>query len=61
MPFLMEVEDFAYEFANAVERKKRFVIIPWQMAIVAKIMRLIPDWLWDWLMKKAPHKARIDV
>lgn len=61
MPFLMEVEDFAHEFANAVERKKRFVIIPWQMAIAAKIMRLIPDWLWDWLMKKAPHKARIDV
>jgi short-subunit dehydrogenase len=61
MPFLMEVEIFALQFANAVESKKRFVIIPWQMSIVAKIMRLIPDWLWDWLMKKAPHKARIDV
>jgi len=61
MPFLMDVEVFASKFADAVARNKRFVIIPWQMGIVAKIMRMIPDCLWDWLMKKAPHKPRIDV
>jgi short-subunit dehydrogenase len=61
MPFLMNVEEFAHQFTNAVEHKRRFVIIPWQMGIVAKVMRLMPDWLWDWLMKKAPHKARINI
>jgi short-subunit dehydrogenase len=61
MPFLMDVAVFASKFADAVERNKRFVIIPWQMGIVAKIMRIIPNWLWDWLMKKAPHKTRIDI
>ncbi|HEY0563054.1 MAG TPA: SDR family oxidoreductase [Methylophilus sp.] len=58
MPFLMEVEDFANQFANAVERKKRFTVIPWQMGIVARLMRFIPPLLWDTLMKNAPHKSR---
>lgn len=59
MPFLMEVEDFASQFADAVDRKKRFTVIPWQMGIVARLMRFIPPVLWDKLMKKAPHKSRL--
>jgi short-subunit dehydrogenase len=60
MPFLMNADVFAHKFVNAVEAKVRFKIIPWQMGIIAKIMRLIPPWLWDYLMKKAPHKKRLD-
>ena len=60
MPFLMDADEFASRFANAVAAKKRFIIIPWQMGIIAKIMRLIPPRLWDYLMKNAPHKKRID-
>ena len=60
MPFLMDADVFASRFANAVAAKKRFIIIPWQMGIIAKIMRLIPPRLWDYLMKNAPHKKRID-
>ena len=59
MPFLMDADVFASRFANAVAAKKRFIIIPWQMGVIAKIMRLIPARLWDYLMKNAPHKKRI--
>ena len=60
MPFLMDADVFARKFANAVEAKVRFKIIPWQMSVTARIMRLIPPFSWDFLMKKAPHKKRID-
>lgn len=60
MPFLMDADVFARKFADAVENKVRFKIIPWQMGVIAKIMRLIPPFLWDFAMKKAPHKKRID-
>ena len=60
MPFLMDADVFAEKFANAVAAKKRFKIIPWQMGVVARLMRLIPPFLWDFAMKKAPHKKRLD-
>ncbi len=60
MPFLMDVDVFAEKFANAVANKTRYQVIPWQMGVIAKIMRLIPARLWDYLMKNAPHKKRIE-
>ena len=60
MPFLMDADVFASKFVDAVEAKVRFKIIPWQMGVIAKIMRLIPPRLWDYLMKNAPHKKRVD-
>lgn len=60
MPFLMDADVFAHKFANAVEKKNSFTVIPWQMGIVARLMRFIPPWLWDWAMKKAPRKKRLD-
>lgn len=60
MPFLLDADVFAERFVNAVESKVRFKIIPWQMGVIARIMRLIPPRLWDYLMKNTPHKKRID-
>ena len=60
MPFLMDVDVAAAKFSKAIAAKRRFVIIPWQMAVVARIIRLLPPRLWDGLMKKAPHKPRLD-
>jgi short-subunit dehydrogenase len=58
MPFLMDVDVFANKFVDAVEKQKRYTVIPWQMGVVAKLLRLIPDVLWDKLTKHAPHKSR---
>lgn len=61
MPFLMDVDIAAAKFAHAIARRKRFVVIPWQMGWVARILRIIPRWLWDRLTKNAPHKPRIEL
>ena len=60
MPFLMDADVFAQKFANAVAAKRRFCVIPWQMGVIARLMRLIPPFLWDFAMKKTPHKKRLD-
>lgn len=59
MPFLMDANIAAKKFVDAIARRCRFVVIPWQMGWVARLMRLIPPVLWDFLAKNAPHKKRI--
>jgi short-subunit dehydrogenase len=61
MPFLMSCDIAAAKFADAIARKRRFVVIPWQMGLVARLLKWIPPIIWDWLMRKAPHKPRLDV
>lgn len=61
MPFLMNADIAAIKFVDAIERRRRFVVIPWQMAFLTRLMRLVPPVLWDFAMKKAPHKKRIDL
>lgn len=61
MPFLMDVDIAAAKFAKAIQCKRRFVVIPWQMGWLARMMRFIPPIVWDWAMKKAPYKPRINV
>jgi short-subunit dehydrogenase len=60
MPFLMDADVAAVKFVRAIEQKSRFVVIPWQMGWVAKLMRFIPPFLWDFAMKKAPYKPRLN-
>lgn len=59
MPFLMDADVFAHKALRAIAARRRFTIIPWQMGIVARLMRLLPAGVWDWIMKKAPHKTRL--
>lgn len=58
MPFLMDVGVFAKKFINAVEAKRHFIFIPWQMGVLARFMRFIPPALWNFAMRNAPHKER---
>lgn len=60
MPFLMDVDVFAAKCVKAIDTKSRFKVIPWQMGWVARLMRLIPNWLYDLFASKAPHKKRSD-
>ena len=57
MPFLMAPDVAAKKFAQAIAKKKRFIVIPWQMGWLARLMRLLPAGVWDFVMKNAPHKA----
>lgn len=58
MPFLMDADVAAFKFVNAIAAKRRFVVIPWQMGFVARLMRFISPFLWGLAMKNAPHKSR---
>lgn len=59
MPFLMDADIAAAKFIDAIHAKRRYIVIPWQMGLVARVMRLLPPFLWDWAMKNAPRKKRI--
>ena len=58
MPFLMDAEVFATKALAAIQQKKSYVVIPWQMGVVGKLMRLLPNWLYDRLAVNAPRKPR---
>lgn len=58
MPFLMDADVFSKKFIDAVENRRRFIFIPWQMGVLARLMRFIPPALWDFAMLNAPHKER---
>lgn len=58
MPFLMSADDAAAQIASLIARGKAFAVIPWQMAIAARLLRLLPDRLFDRLFARAPRKPR---
>ena len=58
MPFLLPVDEAAKRFAATIERGTSYAVIPWQMGIVAKLLRALPNWLYDRLFTNAPRKPR---
>ena len=58
MPFLIEADDAARRMARVTEQQRSFVVIPWQMAIVGKVLSWLPNWLYDPLFSRAPRKRR---
>jgi NAD(P)-dependent dehydrogenase (short-subunit alcohol dehydrogenase family) len=58
MPFLMPADAFARRAVDAIGRGRSFVVIPWQMGWVARVLRLLPDPLFDAAFARAPHKPR---
>lgn len=58
MPFMMSAEVAAAKIIAIIERGTSFTVIPWQMALVARALHLMPHWLYDRLFVNAPHKPR---
>jgi short-subunit dehydrogenase len=58
MPFMLSADEAARRFARAIESGVSYTVIPWQMGLVAKILRLLPNWLYDRLFVNAPRKLR---
>ena len=58
MPFLLPADEAARRIARAIERKPRVAVVPWQMALVAVVLRNLPGWLFDRLAAGAPRKPR---
>ena len=58
MPFLMPAEAFADRAFAAIAAGVSYRVIPWQMGVVAKLLRLLPDALFDRLLAGRPRKRR---
>lgn len=60
MPFILDADIAAERMAKVIEQKRRFAVVPWQMGVIARIMRLLPAWLWDWALRNAPRKLHAE-
>ncbi|MBS1198245.1 MAG: Short-chain dehydrogenase/reductase [Proteobacteria bacterium] len=58
MPFMISAPVAAQRFARAIKYGCSYTVIPWPMDIVAKILRLLPIWLYDRLFLHATRKPR---
>jgi len=58
MPFLMQADDFAKHAFEAIQRGVSYRVIPWQMGVVAKLMRLLPNAVFDKLVSGRARKPR---
>ncbi|SFE06161.1 SDR family oxidoreductase [Paracidovorax konjaci] len=58
MPFLMQPADFADKAYAAIGAGARYRVIPWQMGVVGKLLRLLPGGLFDRLLAGRPRKHR---
>jgi short-subunit dehydrogenase len=58
MPFLMSPEAFAESAFRAIEAGVSYRVIPWQMAIVAKLLRVLPNALFDRALQGRGRKKR---
>lgn len=58
MPFLMEAADFAQKSLQKIDAGSSYSVIPWQMGVVAKLLRLMPNALFDKALAGRGRKAR---
>lgn len=58
MPFLMPVERAVASMARHIDKGSRFAVMPWQMGVVAGLMKWMPRALYDRLFARASRKPR---
>jgi short-subunit dehydrogenase len=58
MPFLIDADDAVRRFARVIDAGQSYAVIPWQMAIVGRILTVLPNWIFDPIFAKAGRKAR---
>lgn len=58
MPFLLTADEFAERAFRAVSAGVSYRVIPWQMGVVAKLLRVLPNALFDRLLAGRARKKR---
>ena len=58
MPFLMQPADFADRAFRTIQAGVSYRVIPWQMGVVAKLLRMLPNPLFDKMLAGRPRKRR---
>lgn len=60
MPFLMQPADFADHAYRTITAGVSYRVIPWQMGVVAKLLRMLPNAVFDKLLAGRPRKRRMN-
>ena len=58
MPFKLSADAFAERAFRSIQAGHRFRVIPWQMGLVAAVLRVLPDALFDRLFAGRARKKR---
>jgi len=58
MPFLLAPDKAARLIARAIARRRRFYVLPWQMAWVGRLLRVVPRPLYEFAFARAGRKPR---
>ena len=58
MPFILEPEEFADRAVKAMLDKDTYRVIPWQMAWVARLLKILPNALFDRVLSGRGEKPR---
>lgn len=58
MPFLMSPQAFSEKAFQTIERGASYQVIPWQMGVVAKLLRVLPNAVFDKALSGRARKAR---
>lgn len=58
MPFMLSVDEAARRFVLAIDAGVTYTVIPWQMGVVARLLRLLPNWIFDAVFARAGRKPR---
>ncbi len=61
MPFLLPVDRAAMLMARAIARRRRFYVLPWQMAWLGKLLWILPRPLYDAVFAHAKRKPRAEI
>lgn len=58
MPFKMSAPMAAAKTARCIALRRAYTVIPWQMAWVARLLKWLPNPVYDVVFEKAPRKPR---
>jgi len=58
MPFLMPADKFARQALDAIAAGVGMRVIPWQMGVLARVLRILPNWIYDRAVAGRGRKAR---
>ena len=58
MPFLLHADDAAARMRRVIAKAPRFAVVPWQMAIVGRLLRCLPRFAFDRAFANVKRKPR---
>jgi short-subunit dehydrogenase len=59
MPFLVQADDAARRILRALRRRKKVFNFPWQMSLLMRLTRWVPDWLMSRATRKFVVKSGV--